>query len=26
MDLGDWSPLDGYNTYLGKQGQEGDEE
>jgi antirestriction protein ArdC len=26
MDLGDWSPLEGYNTYLGKQGQEGDEE
>lgn len=26
MDLGDWSPLDGYNTYLGKQGQGGDEE
>ena len=26
MDLGDWSPLDGYNTYLGQQGKEGDEE
>lgn len=26
MDLGDWSPLDGYNTYLGKQGEEGDDE
>jgi antirestriction protein ArdC len=26
IDLGDWSPLEGYNTYLGKQGQEGDEE
>lgn len=26
MDLGDWSPLDGYNTYLGKQGEEGAEE
>lgn len=26
MDLGDWSPLEGYNNYLGKQGQEGDEE
>ncbi len=26
MDLGDWSPLEGYNTYLGKQGEEGDEE
>ena len=26
IDLGDWSPLDGYNTYLGKQGEEGDDE
>lgn len=26
IDLGDWSPVEGYNTYLGKQGQEGEEE
>lgn len=26
IDLGDWSPLEGYGSYLGKQGQEGDEE
>lgn len=25
MDLGDWSPLEGYNNYLGEQGKEGEE-
>lgn len=25
MDLGDWSPLEGYSNYIGKQGKEGDE-